>query len=186
MFSVTRPSEAQLEAAVAKAAAAGFSYSEVGATEGELPAGYRHDRWSTDLGEDAPDRLDHAATELLNWRPQRGAGMSLHPDEPVSAGLTFALTLQLPLGGYAVAPGRVVYVIDEPHRRGFAYGTLVGHPEQGEESFIVRRADGRLVFEITAFSKPNHWLAKVGGRFTRRFQLAATKRYLAAMGKACQ
>jgi len=184
VFSLRRPSEARLDAVIAKAAAAGFSYSEVGATAGEFPARYRHDRWSTDLGEDAPDRLDHAATELLNWRPQRGADMTLHPDEPVSDGFTFALTLQLPGGGYAVAPGRVVYVIDEPHRRGFAYGTLVGHPEQGEESFIVKRADGRLVFEITAFSKPSHPLARIGGPLTRRFQLLATKRYLAAMREA--
>ena len=41
-----------------------------------------------------------------------------------------------------IAPGiatpcRVVYVIDEPSRRGFAYGTLPGHPESGEEAFIV-------------------------------------------------
>ena len=27
------------------------------------------------------------------------------------------------------APCRVVYVVDEPDRRGFAYGTLPGHPE---------------------------------------------------------
>jgi uncharacterized protein (UPF0548 family) len=30
-------------------------------------------------------------------------------------------------------PCRVVYVLDEPERRGFAYGTLPGHPESGEE-----------------------------------------------------
>ena len=34
-------------------------------------------------------------------------------------------------------PARVVYVVDEPARRGFAYGTLHGHPESGEEAFLV-------------------------------------------------
>ena len=36
------------------------------------------------------------------------------------------------------APCRVVYVVDEPDRRGFAYGTLPGHAESGEERFVVR------------------------------------------------
>jgi uncharacterized protein (UPF0548 family) len=36
------------------------------------------------------------------------------------------------------APCRVVYVVDEPGRRGFAYGTLRGHAESGEELFLVR------------------------------------------------
>jgi uncharacterized protein (UPF0548 family) len=30
-------------------------------------------------------------------------------------------------------PCRVVYVVDEPRRAGFAYGTLPGHPEIGGE-----------------------------------------------------
>jgi uncharacterized protein (UPF0548 family) len=53
------------------------------------------------------------------------------------------------------APARVVYVIDEPDRKGFAYGTLKGHPERGEESFIVERTgDGSVWLEIRAFSRP--------------------------------
>jgi uncharacterized protein (UPF0548 family) len=31
----------------------------------------------------------------------------------------------------------VVYVVDEHDRRGFAYGTLRGRPESGEELFAV-------------------------------------------------
>ena len=40
--------------------------------------------------------------------------------------------------GPVQAPCRVVYVVDEPDRRGFAYGTLPGHAESGEELFLVR------------------------------------------------
>jgi uncharacterized protein (UPF0548 family) len=50
--------------------------------------------------------------------------------------------LILSLGVAAIrlrAPCRIVYVIDEPDRRGFAYGTLPGHPERGEEAFIISR-----------------------------------------------
>jgi hypothetical protein len=54
-----------------------------------------------------------------------------------------------------VCPCRVVHVVDEPRRRGFAYGTLPGHPEQGEESFTVtHEADDSVVFRVAAFSRP--------------------------------
>jgi uncharacterized protein (UPF0548 family) len=36
-------------------------------------------------------------------------------------------------------PDRVVYTIDEPARKGFAFGTLEGHPVSGEAAFIVQR-----------------------------------------------
>ena len=45
-------------------------------------------------------------------------------------------------------PARVVYVIDEPLRKGFAYGTLPGHPETGEEAFIVEYRDDDSVWLI--------------------------------------
>ena len=64
----------------------------------------------------------------------------------------------------AKAPGRVVYVVDEPRRRGFAYGTLPGHPESGEEAFVVAHHDDDAVsLTITAFSRPATCLAKIVG-----------------------
>ncbi len=80
-----------------------------------------------------------------------------------------------------VAPCRVVQVVDEPGRRGFAYGTLPGHPEQGEESFVVsREADGTVTFTVTAFSRPGNLLTRVGGSFARRTQDLFIGRYLRA------
>ncbi|MCU1535117.1 MAG: hypothetical protein JWR53_1598 [Glaciihabitans sp.] len=53
------------------------------------------------------------------------------------------------------APVRVVYVVDEPSRKGFGYGTLPGHPESGEESWIVERSDdGSVWLNVRAFSRP--------------------------------
>ena len=71
--------------------------------------------------------------------------------------------LGIPFGPFRVtAPARVVYVVDEPKRKGFAYGTLVGHPVSGEESFIVEQTDdGSVWLEIRAFSRPSNafwWL----------------------------
>jgi len=43
-------------------------------------------------------------------------------------------------------PVLVVYVIDEPERIGFAYGTTADGPESGEESFILERRDDDTVW----------------------------------------
>ena len=181
MFSLKRPSTAELAALVGDADAMGnLSYSEVGATSGDLPAGYRHDRWQTDLGPDHGDRFDRAVTALRHWQPQRGAGLRVFPDSRVRLDDTFVLVIRLGLV-YATAGGRVVYVNDEPDQYRFAYGTLTSHPEQGEESFAVERTGGRVNFAITAFSRLRHPLARAGAPVTRQLQLRATRLYLQAM-----
>ncbi|MCU1406114.1 MAG: hypothetical protein JWQ43_2417 [Glaciihabitans sp.] len=88
--------------------------------------------------------------------------------------------LLIPFGPFTVgSPVRVVYVINEPNRKGFAYGTLEGHPESGEECWIVERTeDGSVWLTIRAFSRPARWfwwLASPGlrvmqWRFTRRYE----------------
>lgn len=80
------------------------------------------------------------------------------------------------------APVRVVYVIDEPRRKGFAYGTLPGHPESGEESFIVdQRDDGTVWLTVTQFSRPsNGWWWSVYP-VLRAFQAIYMRRYLRAL-----
>ena len=83
---------------------------------------------------------------------------------------------------WAVAPCRIVYVVDEADRFGFAYGTLPGHPEQGEEAFIVEsRADGDVRFSVTAFSRPAGTVAKLGAPITRMIQRRVTAGYLNAL-----
>jgi len=91
--------------------------------------------------------------------------------------------LRIPLGPVRfAAPARVVYVIDEPHRVGFAYGTLPGHPEDGEEAFVVdRKGDGSVWITITAFSRPSSrwWWAVYP--VLRVVQEYYTRRYLRAL-----
>ena len=70
---------------------------------------------------------------------------------------------------------------DEPDRRGFGYGTLPGHPEQGEEAFAVVRRGDRMYFEIIAFSRPRHPLARVAKPVSRLLQRQTTRRYISAM-----
>jgi uncharacterized protein (UPF0548 family) len=82
-----------------------------------------------------------------------------------------------------------VSVVDEggPARRyGFAYGTLPGHAESGEERFTVEwhEADAAVWYDILAFSRPQHFLARLGYPFARRLQRRFAKDSVAAMLRA--
>lgn len=72
---------------------------------------------------------------------------------------------------------RIVYVDDDvtradgTRRSAFAYGTLAAHAERGEERFAVEQApDGGVWYDVVAFSRPHHPLARLGGPVTRRLQ----------------
>ena len=66
-----------------------------------------------------------------------------------------------------------------PGRFGFAYGTLPGHPEQGEEAFHVHRdASGVVTVEIVAFSRPASLLARLGSPVARAIQQRTTRSYV--------
>ena len=115
----------------------------------------------------------------------RRAGLVVHASHPVArVGSVVALVFGASRFGL-VLPCKVVYVVEEARRRGFAYGTLPGHPEQGEESFIVvHEHDGSVVLRITAFSRPASALSRLGGPLTRWVQDWMTERYLAAVSEA--
>ena len=107
-----------------------LTYREVGATAGPLPGRYHHVRKSAVIGQGRP-RFEDAAEKVMRWGMLRGAGVRVEASTEVAAVGSHVLVGFGPLR----APCRVVYVIDEGDRRGFAYGTLPGHPESGEELF---------------------------------------------------
>lgn len=89
------------------------------------------------------------------------------------------------LGIWWLNAARVVYTIDEPRRRGFAYGTLPGHAERGEERFLVEMLDdGSVWYDLFAFSQPAHWLARLGHPVARHYQKRFATDSLAAMCRA--
>jgi len=76
----------------------------------------------------------------------------------------------------------VVAVVDEPDRVGWAYGTLPGHPECGEEAFLLTiLPSGEVLFEVRAFSRAGVWWSKVLGPAGRAVQRWVTTRYLRAL-----
>ncbi len=156
-----------------------FTYDEVGSTrEGTQVSGFANVRRTHQIGV-GRERFEQAAAVLLGWDMQRQAGASIRTSSPqVVPGAVAVLRLGLRRLGIS-APVRVIYVVDEPDRKGFAYGTLPGHPVSGEEAFIVEFRDGGAVnFTVTAFSRPATWIARLGGPVGRGVQSLAMDRYL--------
>jgi uncharacterized protein (UPF0548 family) len=161
---------------------ADFTYREVGSTRGHtLPSGYGILRRSLEIGV-GTERFEQAAQILLGWDVHRGAGIRVRASSDYVVQGAVAV-MRLGAGRLGVdAPVRVVYLVEEPSRKGFAYGTLPGHPESGEEAFVVDLHEGGAVtFTITAFSRPSTLLARIGGPIGRGIQLWVTKRYLRAV-----
>jgi uncharacterized protein (UPF0548 family) len=157
-----------------------FTYAEIGATAGpELPVGYRHLRVRVPLRtRDLAAAAEHVVTFELHRRS--GAGVSADADR-AAPGVLVRIRL-----GIFTAPCQVVWVVDEPDRAGFAYGTLLGHPECGEESFVVERAaDGTLALVVTAFSRPARWYTKVGGPIVPVFQRAYARHLGRTLNRIC-
>lgn len=88
--------------------------------------------------------------------------------------------LRLPIG--IKLPVRVIYVVNEPKKVGFAYGTLRGHPENGEEAWMVEHRDDDSVWmTVRAFSRPANLFWWCGYPILRIVQEVYTKRYLRSL-----
>jgi uncharacterized protein (UPF0548 family) len=158
------------------------TYDDVGGTlAGTRPDGFHHDRSGTSLGH-GPDVFQRAVTGLKTWRAHRLPGMRVYPPrQQILTGATVVVTLGTPLLALAI-PCRIVSVIDGQTSWGFAYGTLPGHPEQGEEAFIVSMSPDKDVrFEIKAFSRPGDPLVRLSGPIGRTVQKGGTGGYLRAL-----
>ncbi|MRH90941.1 DUF1990 family protein [Nocardia sp. SYP-A9097] len=163
-------------------ASAPFTYSDVGATKGEFPPGYDHFRLRRRIGSGRA-LFEQAGAAILAYEMQRRTGIFVEAGTPTAEPGT-ELTVRLGLGPLGVtAPCRVVYVLDEPDRLGFAYGTLPGHPESGEELFAVEydAADGSVYGVVAAFSRPGAWYTRVGGPIVRIIQRWFAGRYINAV-----
>lgn len=158
-----------------------MTYSEVGASVGPLPPGYSHVRRTAVIGQ-GPDDFARASDALLRWEVPRRAGLQVTASEPRAVvGAVVEVVLRIGPVGFR-APCRVVLVIDEPTVQGFAYGTLPGHPERGEELFQVRlEPDGSVHLDVVAFSRPARWYSRLGAPVTKVVQARVTDRYLRAL-----
>ena len=170
MISRQKPSDAQVDAFLSRARSHGFSYPEVGATCAEIPAGYTIDHNRVVLGRGSA--TFHAASiALQRWQMFDLLWVKAFPDsDRIEKGTTVAVLISH-LGFWSLNASRIVYVIEDSRRFGFAYGTLADHAEKGEERFQIEwLEDDTVAYDILAFSKPAMWWSKVGRPFARALQ----------------
>ncbi len=179
-----RPDETELDRLLAAARAASPTYDHVGST-------LDPDRWAAPamrvrhrtVGR-GPVAFEAARHSLRTWVPQLGIGATVEPEgEAVVAGATIVIVLRRgPL--HVVAPDRIIGVVDEPRRFGFAYGSLPGHPERGEESFLVEHLDDDTVrATIRVQAGPGTLAAHAVAPLVRAVQHAALDGYLGAIAR---
>ena len=114
--------------------------------------------------------------------------MELHETRgPAAEGQTVA-TLVSVAGVWFLNPCRVVYTARpaEARRAAFAYGTLEGHIESGEERFEVSLdpESGRVYYGVTAFSRPALLMSRFAYPLVRKYQKRFAHSSAAALGAA--
>ena len=191
MFQLRRPTAAQIAAFLAAQRGSDFSYREVSATRhGPPPAGYTVDRNRVRLGV-GKEVFRQAVAALRSWRMSSlGWSNVHHANATLAPGVTVAAVVRH-YGFWSLNACRIVYLLDEDtvdvRRTGFAYGTLAEHAEIGEERFVVewQRADDSVWYDLYAFSRPGHVLARlgypIGRRLQKRFARESKQAMIAAM-----
>lgn len=187
MFLFSEPSEEWVSHLLDGRRDAPLSYDAVGvsrAAPAEVP-GYTVDHNRVRLG-GGDEAFDRAVSALNAWRMFEIGWVRLLPkNAPVEVGTTVAVIARH-YGLRSLNPCRIVYLIHEDggrvSRRGFAYGTLPGHSQSGEERFTVEQhEDGAVYYDLYAFSRPNHPLARYGRPLARALQRRFARDSLRAM-----
>jgi uncharacterized protein (UPF0548 family) len=188
MFAIRKPSDERIRCWLAAESHRDFSYPQVGATATTTPAGYVVDSTSASLGRGRV-LFESAKAALRAWAQFRLGWLEVVPtDRPIESGESVAVIARS-LGLWTINSARIVYVVDESGPRwryGFAYGTLPGHIEKGEERFVVewRPDNDEVGYSIVAFSRPNHVLARLGYPWVRRMQKRFARDSVAALRRA--
>lgn len=166
-----------------------LSYRAPGATHPDLerwPPTPGHLRYQRTVRIGAGEACWHAtSSELMAWGVKTRSGFTVRPsdtgDRRVRLGERYWLVARL--GPVAVKePVQVTAVVDQDDRRGFAYGTLAGHPVTGEEAFVVHRdADGTVFFTLRSITSPGDGWWRAAFPAVRVAQRVYRRRYLRAL-----
>lgn len=180
MLLLKKPSAKTIESFLAARQNEGFSYPQVGASRDGAPTGYNVDHNRVQLGQGEED-FASAIAAIRSWTMFKMDWCHLYPaDAAIEVGTTVAVAFHH-FGFWSLNSCRIVYCIEEHNtveKFGFAYGTLEEHAERGEERFLVEwdHATDSVWYDLYAFSRPQHLLAKVGYPLSRMLQ----KRFVTA------
>ncbi len=175
------PGQARIRQFLQRQASLSYSYQPVEGTKIAPVSGYDNDHNYLVLGKGIS--VWQAAKEALrNWQQFPLAWTAiLPPKAPLQAGQVVAVLFRI-WGLWWLNAARIVYVVDEPNRFGFAYGTLPAHMERGEECFWVELHDrGEVTYHIKAFSRPARWWVWLAYPVARWYQRRFVKQSIARM-----
>jgi uncharacterized protein (UPF0548 family) len=184
---LSQPDTAAITRFLQQEAGAPFTYTAVGASRTRTPVpGFTHDHNEIRLGEGAAV-FQKAADAIRRWDMFPGGWAYIGPGTPpVRTGEEVVMVARV-LGLWWLNSCRIVYVADTPTQYGFAYGTLPGHAECGEEFFRVEMdADGSVWYRLSAFSRPRHWMARLAFPVARYYQKKFVRASKATMWQHCQ
>lgn len=162
-----------------------FTYDAVGATRENdfCPPGFHPLHVRSRIGE-GEEVFRRAAEAVMTWEMHRAMGVGIAASADRAAP---DVDVTVTLAGLIKAPCRVVWTAHEHRRIGGAYGTLSGHPECGEEAFLVERTgDGTVWLTVRAFSRGAKWYARAGGAATRGLQHAYARRCGNVLRQLCE
>jgi uncharacterized protein (UPF0548 family) len=190
MFLISKPTEDTVRQFIEQQKAGSFSYDEVGLTRYEnMPNDYTADHNRERIG-DGRTSFERAKDAIRQWKMFDLSFIELYFDNtPIEIGQTVAILIRH-FGFWSLNAARIVYPLDEStkdiERFGFAYGTLTEHGERGEERFSVEyhKADESVWYDLYAFSRPNHILAKIGYPLSRYLQKEFARQSKLAMKRA--
>lgn len=155
-----------------------------------LLPGFHVDSYEILLGRGAAT-FARARDALRQWRMFPGAWTEIPLRPPIEGGAPVAVGIRA-CGFWHLFCSRIVYALHNdngprPHF-GFAYVTLPGHPEIGEERFVVEwnRAEDTVTYSILAISRPGAWFARLGYPLVRRLQRRFGRDSLRAMKAAVE
>jgi uncharacterized protein (UPF0548 family) len=186
MLSLSKPKPHIIANFLAQQSEQPFSYKAVSASRTVPPKGYVVDHRRIRLGE-GEATFQAACAALQRWQMFQLEWVELYsPETPIVEGAVVAVLARV-WGLWWLNACRIVYLIDEQaeiRKVGFAYGTLPGHAESGEERFTIEwHPDNSVWYDLLAFSKANHWLAKLAYPLARRMQKRFGVESLQAMKK---
>ncbi len=173
MFSITRPSQRDLEEFLEASRHLPLSYDPIGIAK-QSPAVFNTDLASGAVGHGL-QAFERAKLALAEWRHYEMGWVELFPRGAGIEPGTVVAVLVHHLGFWSLNGCRVVYGIGDMrtgNNFGFAYGTLTNHAEMGEEIFEVflEPESETVIYRIQAVSKPRAALARIGYPITRVFQ----------------
>ena len=184
--SISFPNSKDLDDFIIEESSLTLTYPEVGTTAtGEKFAHYDNDDNYIILGKGAKV-WEKAKVALRNWQQFPLPWTKIYPNtRELKEGEVVVVMFRL-MGIWWRNSAKIVYTFNESNRFGFAYGTLPGHIEMGEEVFWIERNKEEVVsYHIKAFSTPRFWLAKIAYPIARMYQRKFVKNSKETMLKLC-